>query len=259
MKKVLLVGKLNQTVSSVNRHLATRFQTQICVDELEMVKGMVEVFDPDLTVISLIGVGELNKSILDYLQEKCSNMPVLLLGTKAECHYYHSYYDKDKQFDYAVRPITLSVLMKKCLEMLHIGGVELNDELEVKKIENRRKRVLAVDDSGVLLRSVKAILEKEYDVSVATSGPMAMKQAKKNMPDLILLDYEMPEWDGKRTLEEFRNDEELKDIPVVFLTGVADRAHIMAVLNLKPEGYLLKPIEQERLFDTIHDVLAGVV
>ncbi len=258
MKKILLVGKLNQTVSSVNKHLSTRFQTQICVDELEMIKGMIQVFDPDLAVISLIGVGELDKSILDYLQDRCGNMPVLLLGTKAECDYFNSYYES-KQFDYAVRPITLSVLMKKCMEVLHVGSVELNDELEVKKIENRKKRVLAVDDSGVLLRSVKAILEKQYDVSVATSGPMAMKQAKKNMPDLILLDYEMPEWDGKRTFEEFRNDEELKDIPVVFLTGVADRSHIMAVLNLKPEGYLLKPIEQERLLDTIRDVLAGVV
>ena len=258
MKKIMLVGKLNQTVSSVNKHLSTRFQTQVCVDELEMIKGMIGVFDPDLLVISLIGVGELSTSILDYLQDKCDNLPVLLLGTKAECHYYSSYYES-KQFDYAVRPITLSVLTKKCMEILHMGSGDLDDELLVKKIGNRRKRVLAVDDSGVLLRSVKAILAEEYEVSLATSGPMAIQQAKKSLPDLILLDYEMPEWDGKRTLEEFRKDAELKDIPVVFLTGVADRSHIMAVLNMKPESYLLKPIEQERLLGTIHDVLAGMV
>jgi len=117
--------------------------------------------------------------------------------------------------------------------------------------ESAKKCILAVDDSGILLRSVKAMLEKYYDVVVANSGMMAMKQAKKKAPDLILLDYEMPEWDGKRTMEEFRNDEELKDTPIVFLTSVADKAHIAAVLAMKPSGYLLKPIEQQLLLDTI--------
>ena len=85
-----------------------------------------------------------------------------------------------------------------------------------------------------------------------------MKQAKKKAPDLILLDYEMPEWDGRRTLEEIRNDEKLKDTPVVFLTAVADKAHIAAVLELKPSGYLLKPIEQQTLMDTIEKALIKI-
>ncbi len=257
MKKVLLIGQLNQTVSSVNKHLSTRFKTQVCVDTLDIVKGMVTVFEPDLVVASLVGIGQLDKNILDYFQEEYPKVPVIFLGTTEECNYYHNDY-AGTQFYYATRPITLSVLMQKCQKVLRMPEVR-EEYVELREGDDRKKRILAVDDSGVLLRSVKAILEKTYDVSVATSGPMAMKQAKKNIPDLILLDYEMPEWDGKRTLEEFRNDEELKNIPVVFLTGVADRSHIMAVLGLNPEGYLLKPIEQDRLMNTIRDVLAGVV
>ena len=99
------------------------------------------------------------------------------------------------------------------------------------------------------------MLEKDYDVAVANSGMMAIKQAKKKMPDSILLDYEMPEWDGKKTLEEIRKDEAIKDIPVVFLTGVADKENITAVLAMKPEGYLLKPIDPDKLMDTIEKVL----
>lgn len=72
------------------------------------------------------------------------------------------------------------------------------------------------------------MLDKMYDVTFATDGEIAIKQAKKN-------------------------------IPVVFLTGVADREHITAVLELKPEGYLLKPIEQQRLLDTIEKVLTGTL
>ncbi len=115
-----------------------------------------------------------------------------------------------------------------------------------------------MDDSGILLRNIKTMLEKEYDVAVANSGMTAIKQAKKKTPDLILLDYEMPEWDGKKTLEEIRNDEELKDIPVVFVTAVADKAHIAAVLELRPSGYLLKPIEQQKLYDTIEKALIRI-
>lgn len=258
MKKILLVGELNKTVSGVNKHLATRFQTQVCVGNLEMVKGMVKVFDPDMVVACLVGIGELDKRILDYFAEEHPDIPVLLIGIMEECSYYQKYYES-KQFDFAIRPTTLSVLLQKCQDMLRITDFETtenecDEENEVKK----RRHILAVDDSGVLLRSVKAILEKDYDVNVATSGQMAIKQAKKRIPDLILLDYEMPNMDGKQTLEEIRKDDELANIPVVFLTGVADKQHISAVLGLNPAGYLLKPIDQKRLIDTIEAALIGI-
>ena len=68
----------------------------------------------------------------------------------------------------------------------------------------------------------------------------------------------MPVMDGKETLEELRKDEALKDVPVVFLTSVADRESIAAVLKLQPEGYLLKPIDQARMLETIESVLKGM-
>lgn len=253
MKNVLIIGDLNQTVSSINKQLSSRFQTQICKDDAEMVLGMMKVLDPELVLISMVGIGTLDNRILDTLQEQYSDVPVLLLGTKEECTSLQESYDSE-QFYYVVRPTTVSVILNKCLKIMKMA--ECTDSEESKE---GRKSILAVDDSGMLLRSVKAMLEKTYDVSVATSGKMAIAQAKKKRPDLILLDYEMPEWDGKRTLEEILNDEELKDIKVVFLTAVTDRAHIEAVLKLKPSGYLLKPIEQAKVMDTIEKVLSGTV
>ncbi|MBO5302587.1 MAG: response regulator transcription factor [Lachnospiraceae bacterium] len=258
MKKILLIGELNQTLSSVNRHLSMKFQTQVCVDSFELVKGMTKVFEPEMVVVCLVGVNDLNNKILEFFWKQYPEIPVLLIGTADECGCYQKYYESG-QFEYIVRPTTLSKLMKKCLEMLQMIEVEQIVETEPDTSEQERKRILVVDDSGILLRSVKAMLDKKYDISVATDGKLALKQAKKNKPDLILLDYEMPEWDGKKTLEEIRNDAELKDIPVVFLTGVADKEHIIAVLDLKPAGYLLKPIEQQRLIDTIEKVFSGTV
>lgn len=255
MKKVLLVGELNMTVSSINQYLYTRFQTQICTGNYEIVKGMEKVFKPDLVLICLVGSEKMDERILTFFSEK--KRPMLIIGTQEECNDYQSYIEEN-QCDFAVRPITLQAILKKCMLMLKLA-VEEQEEMTVTPEIREKKLILAVDDSGILLRSVKKMLEPQYEVVVATSGMMALNQAKKNRPDLILLDYEMPEWDGKRTLEEIRKDEELKDIPVLFLTAVADKAHITAVLGLNPCGYLLKPIEQQKLIDTVDQVISGEV
>lgn len=251
MKKVLLIGELNQTVSTVNKHLQTKFQIQMCMDTLEMVKGMIKVFEPELAIICLVGVGTLDRKVLDYFEARRRNVPVLLIGTPEECKFFHEYYEGE-QFDYLTRPTTLTELMGKCSAILQLEDEALSED--EKEAEEEKKRILVVDDSGILLRSVKAMLADRYEVAVATDGKKAIERAKRRKPDLILLDYEMPVMDGKETLEELRKDEELKNIPVVFLTSVADRESIAPVLKLKPEGYLLKPIDQNRMFETIEAI-----
>lgn len=253
MKKVLLIGELNQTVSTINDYLQTKFQTQLCMDSLEMVKGMVKVFGPEMAVICLVGVGELDHKILDFFENRRNNVPVLLIGTMEECGYFKKYYDSE-QFDFLTRPTTLSELMEKCQASLKLEEDISEGSKNAEKVEVK-KRILVVDDSGVLLRSVKAMLADQYEVVVAMDGKKALERARNKQPDLILLDYEMPVMDGKETLEELRNDERLKEIPVVFLTSVADRESIASVLKLKPEGYLLKPIDQARMLETIENIL----
>ena len=119
MKKILLIGELNQTVSSINGFLTARFQTQICVDTLELVKGMTKVFSPDMTIICLVGIGNLDVKILDFLIRYNEQMPVLLIGTPEECKVYDKHYEIDR-VGFLVRPTTLSELMKKCVQMLRV-------------------------------------------------------------------------------------------------------------------------------------------
>lgn len=255
MKKVLLIGELNKTVSNLNRYLANSFQTQVCTDSLELVSGMVKVQMPDLVLICMVGVGELDKKILDFFEGMKEQIPVLLVGTEEECRYYSNYYGKG-QFDCVVRPVTQSILLKKCRQMLGLSAAEeaVSDDWGIEWNEQIKRQILIVDDSPLALRSIKAMLDKKYEVMVAKSGEKALAMAKKNLPDLVLLDYEMPGWDGRRTLEELRKDEEVGDIPVVFLTGVADKEHIAAVLGMNPQGYLLKPVDKDKLLNTIKEV-----
>ncbi len=110
-----------------------------------------------------------------------------------------------------------------------------------------KKKILAVDDSTVMLNSIKNWLGEKYQVSMAESGMAAIASLSLNRPDLILLDYEMPVCDGRQTLEMIRSEREFADIPVIFLTGKQDRESIMQVMGLGPAGYLLKSMKPDEV------------
>jgi response regulator RpfG family c-di-GMP phosphodiesterase len=120
---------------------------------------------------------------------------------------------------------------------------------------NRRQHILVVDDDSSVLKLIKNFLSEQYDVATAISGKVAMKFLETKTTDLILLDYEMPGETGAEVLNRIRANPKMKNVPVVFLTGVTDRDKIQDVLVLKPQGYLLKPINMERLAATIKDIL----
>ena len=121
--------------------------------------------------------------------------------------------------------------------------------------EKRRKHVLIVDDDSSVLKLIKGYLSEKYDVATAISGKVAMKFLETRKTDLVLLDYEMPVENGPAVLSKIRSDANLKNLPVVFLTGVTAKEKIQEVLAMKPQGYLLKPIDAERLDATIDSIL----
>lgn len=129
------------------------------------------------------------------------------------------------------------------------------DEAQGPSSGSGKKRILAVDDNGATLRAIKSMLEDEYEVQIVPSGMKAMTSIGRLRPDLVLLDYEMPVCDGKQTLEMIRADEELANLPVIFLTSVNEKEHIKKVLALRPQGYLLKPPAKKRLREEIARVL----
>lgn len=118
-------------------------------------------------------------------------------------------------------------------------------------IPGRRKHILVVDDNAMMLKMLKEHLHDQYDVATAASGRVALKFLERKTTDLILLDYEMPEESGPDVLEKLRASEMTKHIPVIFLTGVTDAKKIKEALSLNPQSYLLKPVDRDKLLDTI--------
>lgn len=139
------------------------------------------------------------------------------------------------------RPIDVNDIVKTVDECIKTNGSHL------------KKKILVVDDSGAMLRNVKGWLGEKYQVALANSGAMAIKYLTLNRPDLVLLDYEMPVVDGKQVLEMMRGEAEFSSIPVVFLTGKSDKESVLKVMELKPEGYLLKTLPPEEIVKNIDD------
>ena len=139
------------------------------------------------------------------------------------------------------RPVNAKEVAEK------IGDLMINNPLKYKK------HILVVDDSGVMLNTIQDWLGFKYRVSVVNSAMNAITFLGKSIPDLILLDYDMPGCSGAQLLEMLRTNIRTEDIPVMFLTGKDDPQSVRSVLGLKPVGYLLKNMPRDYIVNQVND------
>ena len=183
-----------------------------------------------------------NQRLLIYLKDKIAeeDIPAFVFGNPEE-------------LDDIKKLILPHLIQREYMRPINIKDMteEIKEYLEQHDAK-KKKKILVVDDSGVMLHSIKGWLGNDYQVTLANSGLSAIKYMILDRPDLILLDYEMPICDGRQTLEMIRSETEVADIPVIFLTGKGDKESIMKVMSLKPEGYLLKtmkPVDIKKYID----------
>ena len=105
-----------------------------------------------------------------------------------------------------------------------------------------QRTLLLVDDDAVMIRTLREGLSTSYKVLPANSGANALKILARAKPDLILLDYEMPEMNGPQVLEALRANDETAKIPVMFLTAKSDSDSIAKIDALKTQGHMLKTL-----------------
>ena len=115
--------------------------------------------------------------------------------------------------------------------------------------------VLVVDDSGLNLRVAMNILKEHFDVTCANSGPAAFEVMKKQIPDLILLDYHMPVMDGFQFIEKLRESEEYKDIPIIMLTADNDRDTEVRGFQAGVMDFIAKPFVNEIMIQRVGRIL----
>ena len=116
---------------------------------------------------------------------------------------------------------------------------------------NQLKTVFVVDDNQTNLNEAEESLEKQYRVIALPSAEKMLKALDKFMPDLILLDVEMPKMDGYSLISELRASPKTKDIPVIFLTSMTNPENEIKGLDLGAVDYILKPFSKRLLLKRV--------
>lgn len=258
MKKILLIGELGSAVKSLNESLACDFQVQLCPDKLDNVQPMLKVVKPDMIMYCQIDDEHIVQSTLGWTADNLKDIPVLVITTSSIWSRYAKQ-EWSRVVRTMFRPVLKSDLIEKCREML--GIIQSDEALSASDMESdkqEKKKIMIVDDSPIMLRTMKDMLDSLFNVCLAKSGEQALKLIPEEKPDMVLLDYEMDGMNGKETFDAMRADVSMAGIPVVFLTSVTDKKAIYSVMKSKPDGYVLKPPDRQKILNVIQDVFIRI-
>lgn len=124
----------------------------------------------------------------------------------------------------------------------------------------RKKIILVIDDDDMNLQIAKMILEKKLpcEVLCAADGHEGLEILRNKPVNLVLLDILMPEFDGIETLQEIRDDERIKNVPVMMLTASGDVENIQKVGTLGVKDYIKKPFMPADLIKRVEKKLAEI-
>lgn len=270
MKHKLLVFGSNKTlINEIFVQMDAKFEVMSCSRRLDDLRNHLKYIEPDALVLCLYSEDKENLSPLTRVADILSSrgIPLIVIGEIAKCDEFERI--MPRAADFIIRRSggsskQIEDQMEKFLEMMDRTRMTAYSEPDPKveepeeapeEVPVRRKHVLVVDDDSGMLKMIKEVISGDYDVATAISGKVALKFLESRKTDMILLDYEMPIQSGAEVYHKILDNPETKDIPVVFLTGVSDRERIADVLAMKPRGYLLKPIDTDRLKKTIAEIV----
>ncbi|NIQ90125.1 MAG: response regulator [Deltaproteobacteria bacterium] len=131
----------------------------------------------------------------------------------------------------------------------------------------KEKNILVVEDDLHMRVFITTVLETSgYNATATKDGQEGIRKVKEDRPDLIILDVMMPEEGGISMYRQLKTDNQLKDIPVVVLSGVESKTflHSLKMMSLglrdplpDPEAYVEKPPKAEELLNVVQKLLAG--
>jgi len=114
------------------------------------------------------------------------------------------------------------------------------------------KRILIVDDEPDLVETLRFPLEMEgYQVLVADNGEMGLNLARKERPDLIILDLMLPKLDGYKVCRLLKFDERFKEIPVLMVTAKTQEKDRLLGKETGADEYITKPFDIEQLLEKV--------
>ena len=263
----MVTGKNKRIASDLCEHLSNDRGSYVvkCPASKTALFDMVPRELPQVIVICLGDETYETVTAFDVLKEctKLGAVTIIVVANESDRKVFIANTALERMF-FLDRPVSLFALYEKLNEI----EKELEENMEKRRSmlteyinpdareKFERKHIIIVDDDTEQLLQFKEHLKEFYEVTIAGSGRTLFKYLEKFPVDLILLDYLMPEMDGPAVLSMLRAIPEYEAIPVIFLTGVSEKETVIKTLvDLKPQGYVLKPSKKSEIVAKIIDVL----
>lgn len=230
------------------------FMTNALVTSLHKAGFPSDVTEPDIKLIGqkrketdiyLLYAGEFifdAADILVYLKDICAEeeKPLCIVGYEKEL----------TEIKGTISAQYISREFKRPFDMKDLTSA-LSALAEADEERRKGRHILLVDDDPTFLKMMQDWLSMKYNITSVRSGMQAITYIATHKPDLILLDYDMPITPGPQVMEMIRSEHNAAEIPIIFLTGKSDRESVMKVMQLKPQGYLLKSMSKEEIVEAV--------
>lgn len=279
---VLLTGKNRSMIDDFFIQMEDRFEMLTTSYRFKDINRHLELFEADVFVYCMSDESPDTFPIMYHVKHKLlekKHIPFILIGTPEECDEFNKAMIDVSDFTLH-RPITAHNIessicqfvddLKRKIAEEEAEALAQKEAAEKEKKEQEdsaalnlavkqaaftakagKKHITVIDDDTLMLKMIREHLRDKYEVVIVPSGSVALKFLETKTTDLILLDYEMPGESGPDILAKLRENPSTQDIPVLFLTGVTEKQKIAKALSLKPQGYLLKPIDRDKLYEAI--------
>lgn len=244
MGKVLIIDDELETLEIHKAYLEAEHTVYTYPSGAEALDHIMQI-KPDIILLDIEMPFMDGFQVLEWLRERkeCAQIPVVGVTGQRDKATALKFIGKGGAA-YLMKPVEKNTMLERVREILH--------EEEDKK---SKKKVLIVDDELESLLLYKNVLQEEYNVTALNSGKMAIEYLQKFEPDLIILDYQMPLYNGRAVYQMIRKMERVGNVPVIFLTGTTEKEVLVECAALMPQGVVLKAAGKDALLAKVKDVL----
>ena len=249
-KKIFLVDDVEFSLVRTKQFLKD-YYIVYTLDSATAMFELLKKVKPDLILLDINMPGVDGYETIEILkkEERYAEIPVIFLSGKD---------DEDSiikglslgAVDHVPKPYTPKDLLDRI--GFHLFPIQYKDELKIDPDKNVSKpTIIAVDDSPSMLRSIHFALHNKYKVHTLQKPENLKKNISFLKPDLILLDYNMPEINGFELVRIIRDIPEFCGTPIIFLTSESSSDLLSEAVNMGVNDYIVKPFNPRKLRDKI--------
>jgi len=246
--KVMYIDDVSSSLIALKKRLMP-YHEVFPAQTVNLMLEALEKIIPDIIILDINMPGADGYKVIEYLKsdERYMDIPVI---------FFTSNNDKESVIkglslgavDYIIKPFETKSLVE-CIEK-HVSAAR-EDKDSHNNADDGRPRILAIDDVASVLRTIKSALHPGYKVHTISRPEVVIDFLKLKKPDLILLDYLMPVYNGFELIPMIRELPGYDDTPIIMLTSEGTITHVKEAVSLGANDFIVKPFKDSELKEKV--------